>query len=244
LYICAQIKRMASQESKDGRQEIVELLKQKACTKQELYGMMQELFKEFKKQLKDIATYLESNIGEIDKRVSVEYEEQGGFEANLKFSGDILLFTMHSNIFSFNENHQIHKSAYVESDSRNQYFGMLQIHNFLADSFKYKRMNDLGYLIGRIFVNREKHFFVEGKRQLGFMFNNIDTMILNETYIKSIIEAAIVCALDFELLVPPFDKVRELTVFQKIQQQGNASFKTGKRLGFELSAQANDTNIV
>ncbi len=235
---------MASQEGKDSRQEIVDLLKQKACTKQELYEMLQEIFKAFKIQLKEIAGYLESNIGAIDKRVSVEYEEKGGFEAHLKFSGDILLFTMHSNIFSFDENHQVHKSAYIEKDNRNQYFGMLQIHNFLADSFKYKRMNDLGYLIGRVFINREKHFFVEGKRQLGFLFNDVDKMVLNDVYIKSIVEAAIVCALDFELLVPPFDKVRELTVFQKIQQQGNASFKTGKRLGFELSAQAKDTDIV
>jgi len=234
---------MATEENKDGRQEIVELLKQKACTKQELYEMMQSIFSEFKTQLKDIATYLQSNIGDIDKRVSVEYEEQGAFEAHLKFSGDILLFTMHSNIFSFDENHHVHKSPYIEKDKRNQYFGMLQIHNFLADSFKFKRMNDLGYLIGRVFINREKHFFVEGKRQLGFLFNDLDKMVLNDIYIKSIIEAAVVCALDFELLVPPFDKVRELTVFQKIQQQGNASFKTGKRLGFELSAKANNNTI-
>lgn len=222
---------------KDGRSEIVQLLKEKACTKQELYGMMKSIFGAFKNELKDITAYLQKAIGEIDQRVSVEYEEQGDFEAHLKFSGDILLFTMHSNIFGFDENHHVHKSSYVEKDSRNQYFGMLQVHNFLADSFKFKRMNDLGYLIGRVFINREKHFFVEGKRQLGFMFNDLDNMVLNEVYIKSIIEAAVICALDFELLVPPFDKVRELTVFQKIQQQGNASFKTGKRLGFELSAQ-------
>jgi len=224
---------------KTGKAAIVALLKQKACTKQELYELIQQTFAEVKIKLAAIAEYLQKEVGAIDERVVVEYEENGAFEARLKFSGDILLFSMHSNIFSFDENHQVHKSKYVQEDGRNQYFGMLQIHNFLADSFKYKRMNDLGYLIGRVFINREKHFFVEGKRQLGFMFSDLDKQILNDKYIDSIIESAIVSALDFELLVPPFDKVREITVFQKIQQQGNASFKTGKRLGFELSAKAN-----
>ena len=225
---------------KTGKAAIVDLLKQKASTKQALYEQMQSTFAEFKIKLKAMVEYLQNEVGIIDKRVVVEYKENGNFEASIKFSGDILLLSMHSNIFSFDKNHQVHKSKYVEQDSRNKYFGMLQIHNFLADSFKYKRMNDLGYLIGRVFINREKHFFVEGKRQLGFMFNDLDKQILNDNYINSIIESAIISALDFELLVPPFDKVRVLTVLQKIQQQGNASFKTGKHLGFELSAQAED----
>lgn len=229
---------------KTGKAAIVELLKQKACTKQQLYSLMQSTFTEVKTKLKNMVTYLQTEVSSIDKKVVITYEENGAFEARIKFSGDILLFTMHSNIFSFDKNHQVHKSKYVAQDTRNQYFGMLQIHNFLADSFKYKRMNDLGYLIGRVFINREKHFFVEGKRQLGFMFNDLDKQILNNQYIDSFIQSAIISALDFELLVPPYDKVRELTVFQKIQQQGNASFKTGKRLGFELSAQADDSNVM
>lgn len=227
---------------KTGKAAIVELLKQKASTKQALYQLIETTFAEVKIKLAAMVAFLQNEVGSVDERVVVEYEENGAFEARIKFSGDILLFSMHSNIFSFDENHQVHKSKYVQQDDRNQYFGMLQIHNFLADSFKYKRMNDVGYLIGRVFINREKHFFVEGKRQLGFMFSDLDKQILSDSYVNNIIESAIISALDFELLVPPFDKVRTLTVFQKIQQQGNASFKTGKRLGFELSTQ--EENVV
>lgn len=219
-----------------GREYIAELLKKKACTKQEIYQMMQDNFDVFKTELKDIANHLEEKVSSVDHRVTVEYSEEGSFEAHLKFSGDVLVFTMHSNVFSFEDNHAIHQSKYIKSDSRNEYFGMIQIHNFLADSFKFKRLNDIGYLIGRIFINREQHFFVEGQRQLGFLFNDVDKMELNKIYIKSIIEQAIIYALDFELLVPPYDKMKQLSVIQKIQQQGNASFKTGKRLGFEFSA--------
>ena len=49
---------------------------------------------------------------------------------------------------------------------------MINIYNFLADSFKYNRLNDVGYLVGRVFLNKDLHYFVEGKRQLGFLYND------------------------------------------------------------------------
>ena len=42
------------------------------------------------------------------------------------------------------------------------YCGVINMYNFLSDSFKYNRENDLGYLIGRMFINKE-NTFVEGK---------------------------------------------------------------------------------
>ena len=36
--------------------------------------------------------------------------------------------------------------------------------------------------------------------------------------------------------MPPFDEVKEITVYQKIEQMGNAAVKTGKRLGFQFQA--------
>ena len=32
--------------------------------------------------------------------------------------------------------------------------GIINIYNFLSDSFKYNRESDLGYLVGRIFINK------------------------------------------------------------------------------------------
>ena len=41
--------------------------------------------------------------------------------------------------------------------------------------------NDLGYLIGRIFINHENHFMVQGKRQLGFLYNDFINQLLIKT---------------------------------------------------------------
>ena len=66
---------------------------------------------------------------------------------------------MHTNTFSFDKSHQIWNSSYVKEDEYKAYCGVINVYNFLSDSFKYNRANDLGYMIGRLFINKEKHFF-------------------------------------------------------------------------------------
>ena len=45
-------------------------------------------------------------------------------------------------------------TSYVKEDKNRSYCGVIHLYNFLADSFKYNRLNDVGYLIGRVFIIR------------------------------------------------------------------------------------------
>jgi len=221
---------------KTGRELILQALQEKASTKQKIYRTTLKIFEDLKKTLKEIQADLNKEIKKVDKSVEISYEAKGTFEAEIKFSGDVLIFSMHTNVFTFNDDHFIHKTGYVEEDPSRAYCGTIQIYNFLTDSFKYNRSNDVGYLIARIFINKEKHFFVEGKRQLGFLYTDFENITISKESIKAIIESAMLYAIDFDLLVPPYNEVKELTLLQKIQQTGTTSFKTGKRLGFRFEA--------
>jgi hypothetical protein len=163
-------------------------------------------------------------------------KENGAYELELKFGSEILIFSLHTDIFNFDDNHFTQKLDYVKEDSSRSYVSIIKIYNFLADSFIYNRNQDVGYLIARIFINKENHFFVEGKRQLGFLYNDFENAIIDENTINEIIMSAILYALEFDLLVPPFDSIKEITVYQKIEQLGNAALKTGKRMGFKFQA--------
>ena len=231
---------MDKTERKPALEIVLDLLKEKACTKQEVYTNTLEVFEEIKKRLKDTQVELLKKMSGIDNNIEFFYEEKGTFEANLTFGGDILVLTMHTNVFGFNDEHFVAKSKYVQEDFKRGYCGIISMYNFLKDSLKYKRINDVGYLIGRIFINKEKHFFMEGKRQLGFLYNDFENNILDENYIKAIIESAMIYCLDFDLLTPPYNSVNEMSVSEKIQQAGALSFKTGKRLGFKFQADGDD----
>ena len=157
-------------------------------------------------------------------------------ESELKVAGDLLILSMHSNIFEFNREHSIWKLEYVKKDILKSYTGIINIYNFLADSFKYNRMEDLGYLIGRIFINMDGCFFVEGKRQLGFPLKDFGKKKIDKESLTHIINTAIKYALDFDLLVPPYEQVMVASVQQMTQKITHSKMKTGKRLGFKFKS--------
>jgi hypothetical protein len=143
---------------------------------------------------------------------------------------------MHSNAFQFNREHLIWRNSYAQENPLNTYCGIINIYNFLNDSFRYNRVDDLGYLIARVFVNRDFYFLVEGKRQLGYMHNVFGQDKLDKGPIKEIIQNAILYALEFDLLVPPYDAMKIATVEQMNQNIENSKLQTGKRLGFKFNS--------
>lgn len=208
-------------------------LKSKGNLKQEVYETTLSAFVKLKNVLEAYTNELSAKCNGAS--FDVEYKENGKFEAEMKFAGDVLIFNMHTNVFSFPDEYFINNTPYVQADESRKYCGMIEVYNFLADSFKYSRYNDSGFLIARIFINKEGHFFVEGEEQLGFLYKDFDNLVINEDFLGLVIEQAMIFSLDFDAWAPKYQEVRELTVGQKLQQTATVSVKTSKRLGFTLS---------
>lgn len=215
---------------------IIDTLVEKAAMKQKVYDNTFETFNMIKDVLHEMSNDLNSNLKSNEKRIKLEYRDRGKFEAEIRVAGDILIFSMHTNVFEFDRDHSIWKLPYVQADRLNSYCGVINIYNFLTDSFKYNRIDDLGYLIGRMFINREKHYFVEGKRQMGFLYNNFGQAVMSNEALKKILETAILYSLEFDLLVPPYDMVKIATVAQMNTKIENSKLQTGKRLGFKFNS--------
>jgi hypothetical protein len=209
----------------------------KTNLKQEVYQKAVSSFALLKEVLKELADdYRVKLKDKVDDSVLPVYQEKGPFEAEFRLGGDMLIFSMHSNVFVFNREHPIWKLDYIKENALNSYCGVFNIYNFLADSFKYNRSEDLGYLIARIFVNRENHFFVEGKRQSSELVKDFGSDEMTKEYMKEIIETAVQYAIDFDLLVPPYDQVKIVTVDQMNAEINNSKIQTGKRLGFKFNS--------
>ena len=151
------------------------LIFEKSEFKQQVYNATKESFELFRTTTHQLINLLQAERQRKGSTVRFSYEDRGDFEFEAQFGGDVLLFLMHTNIFEFSRNHEVMKSPYIREDPHRSYCGVVQIYNFLADSFAYQRDNDLGYLIGRVFINAEKHYFIEGKRELGMLYNNFHT---------------------------------------------------------------------
>ena len=223
-------------ESDEKRQAIVTNLRDKAVLKQKVYDNTLDTFIKLKKIIAAIAREINAEIGDADKRVKLEFRERGKFDVEIKVAGDILIFSMHSNVFEFDRNHPIWKTPYIQKDKNNSYSGIINIYNFLADSFKYSRQEDLGYLIARIFINHENQYFVEGKRQMGMLFTNYGSEEISRDALKKILFTAIQYSQEFDLLVPPYDAVKIASVGQVEAKIQFSKMATGKRMGFQFNS--------
>lgn len=223
-------------QQKAPQEMIVDTLVEKAAMKQKVYDNTFESFNIIKEVLHEMSNELNNNLKSNEKRIKLEYRDRGKFEAEIRVAGDILIFSMHTNVFEFDRDHSIWKLPYVQENKLNSYCGMINIYNFLTDSFKYNRIDDLGYLIGRLFINRDKHYFVEGKRQMGFLYNNFGQATINKDAIKKVLETSVLYSLEFDLLVPPYDMVKIASVAQMNTKIESSKLQTGKRLGFKFNS--------
>src|SRR6201997_4810936 len=150
------------------KEQILKMLREKSVMKQDVYKNTHNAFGILKEVIKDIADDLKAEAKKIDNRITVEYRFTSDHEVELKVAGDMLVFYMHSNVFEFDKSHPMYKTGYIKQNELNSYSGIIYVYNFLADSFKYNRLQDLGYLISRIFINRESRFFMESKLPFGY----------------------------------------------------------------------------
>lgn len=214
------------------RSEIVDTLKKKATLKQTVYDNTYSVMTQLKEILQEYAVEANELLEGADRRVKLEYRDRGKHEAQLQLAGDILIFSMHTNVFQFERDNIIWKNSYVQKSKENSYCGVINIYNFLTDSFKYNRQSDEGYLIGRLFINREMQYLVEGKRQVSFRHNNFGNGVITTEALTEIIESAIGYTLEFDLLVPPFDTIKIASVEQMNTKIENSRQQTGKRMGY------------
>ena len=218
--------------------ELFTELVEKAELKQLVYKNTLEAFVLVRETVKQLKSDYEGFCKARNAETPIPFESRTicDFQIELKFGGDLLLFNMHSNIFEFPRQHKVMRTPYVKEDKSRSYCGVINIYNFLSDSFKYNRINDSGYLIGRIFINKDNHYFIEGKRELGFLFNNFGKHQINKDKTKTIVEAAISYTINFDLLTPPYEQVKVVSVNEMKSELDAISLKTGKRLGFKFQA--------
>lgn len=210
------------------------LLISKGQLKQDIFDVTLETMQLFKDCAKEFENYYRVNFAEEHEDIQVRYDNKTQYQFQLKFAGDVLVFLMHSNIFEFSRDHEVMRSSYIKEDKSRSYCGMIQIFNFLGDSFKYNRVNDLGYMIGRILVNKEGHYFIEGKKELAQVLNNFSSNKVTKEGIKEILKSAIEYTINFDLLVPNYEESKIITVNDMLQIEDQNLMKTGKRLGFSF----------
>lgn len=221
----------------EGKKILINLLKVKSGHKQKVFKNTKTQFGLFKKVLAEVVDSLDKELDA--SKIRLRLEDKGDSEAHLYIGSDVLVFHMHSNVFRLPNTDFATQTSYVMNNPLNAYCGIIRVYNFLADSYEFNRHHDIGYMICRVLVNSENHFKVEGKGQLGYIYQNFMNQTLNADIMREMILRIAIYAIDFDLLTPPYQTVSQVSVAELQTLSSDSKQKTGKRLGFQFSTKSN-----
>jgi len=212
---------------------IAQGLSGKASAKQAIFRATQSAFDVLRQVSQELCLELTQRITTtVDASVRIEYYPVNGMEFHIRFSGDLLVFVMHSNIVTFPDSFGPMATPYVEADFRRRFFGHIMAYNFMADSIKYQRLSDPGYLVGRLLVNIDSHYFLEGVEQLELPDHDMSDSPVTAAAMRLFVESAMIAAVNNDLIAPPMQDIQKISVKQKLENQ---QVSRGSKVGFSFS---------
>lgn len=214
--------------------DIVAQLQLKAQLKAHIINVANESFEVLNQMLENLTEEYNSILG--DSGVKVELKRPSQRVLQISADEDTLIFSLQTNVFQFDREHEAWQTKYVTENPARSYACVVNIYNFLTDSFKYDRDEDLGYLVARVFINAEGAFFVEGKRQKGMGSKDYGKKLLDAENWRKIVETALKYCIEFDLLLPPYDNVKVTDLAHMNLEIMLSKTKTGKRLGFQFNS--------
>ncbi|MGE4288876.1 MAG: hypothetical protein AB7E36_09315 [Salinivirgaceae bacterium] len=218
---------------------ILDTLVEKSIVKQETYLETLENFIQLKKVSQYIISNYKKQLSNSSQKINLSFSETGVFESSMQVAGDMIIFNMHTNVFTFDPKHWIWENEYVKTNQLNGYCGVINVYNFLADSFKYNRLTDYGFIVARIFINREGYYFLEGNPNFGSFNDDFGKQKLDMARMREIVQSIIQYAMEVDLVVPPLESIQVASVEQMMDKRNSSKIEIGKPLGFQSKANTN-----
>jgi hypothetical protein len=223
-------------EQLDPLEHIRQLLESKSTAKQITYKNLVSAFGVLSKESKRIIVELKKMVRPGDEDVTVNFQSVNEHEFHVKLAGDLLVFVLHTNVVTFDDAHPVMQDPYTKQNDVNRYFGQIMIYNFMADSIKFNRVNDPGYLLARLLINHEGRYVIEGEGQLNAIANRISSDAITEAELNVLVKLALTIAIENDLMAPPFPDVRFITLYQKMEK--TQELGGGQKIGFRMSYQS------
>jgi hypothetical protein len=214
--------------------QIVAALAEKACLKQSISRSTRTVFDAMKSITARLAQQLAEEMRVIDGTVEIDFKELSAYEFQLRFANDVLMFTLHTNVAALDAAHILLKNPYVAEDPHRGYFGAILVYNYMADSVRFNRLQDPGWLVGRMLLNKDSHFYVEGIRHLNFLHPDIAQNQVTEGLLREFVESTILLAIEQDLVAPGYPEIQVVPLGVKLATQVVSS---GTKVGFQNSAQ-------
>lgn len=213
------------------------LLETKSTAKQITYKNLVAAFQTLQADARQVIAEVKAKTKPGDQDVTTDFLVVNEHEFQVKLAGDLLVFVLHTNIVTFQEDHPVMQTEYIRQQTVNRYFGQIMIYNFMSDSIRFNRVNDPGYLLARLLINHEGRYVIEGDGPLAQFSQQVSDTAISEIELTNLVKIALALAIENDLVAPPFPQVRFITLHQKLEK--TQELGAGQKIGFRMSYQSN-----
>jgi len=213
--------------------QILETVNTKCAHKARVLAHSAATFATMKEEARGLMSALHTDCAD-ECDASLAFKDMGKTQFHMMVGEDVLIFNLHDDVFEIDPSHPARKMSYVKDDGMRAFCGMVSIYNFLRTSLDKNRPEDVGYLIGRVFINSENHFFVEGKKRLGFLYSDFGSQLFDAGAMREVMMSSILHCLDYDLQVPPYEAFSALNVLQIQSINGTSGSQPARPLGFHF----------
>lgn len=161
-----------------------------------------------------------------------KFEQTHAFECRLQVGEETLVIFLHPEIIHAQNVIPANAESYVKEDLNRLLCGMILVYTFRTESIQQNELDNPGFLLARIFINSEKHFYIEGRKPMSFLMNRFEEYEMTAEMIEDILLECISYSLQFHFYPPSFEDAFIISLGQKEMIESSHSNRKAAHLGF------------
>lgn len=217
---------------------IYETLRGKSALNKKVLTETQQAFRILRERAEKTALRLREIIVSKKDEMEAKVGDGGEFSFSIEIGPDIITFSNMQDVSAPSGEMPCLKSAYVQQDPSRAYFGQILVYNFLTSSYLQRRMQDPGYMVARILVNKDGVFTVEGVGKVTEEFTDLSATPVNVENMQKLVETCILASLAIDLMMPPADQIQIIPLETHL---ATGVVQGIEKVGFRVNAKARTT---
>lgn len=221
-----------------GVDAIYETLRGKSALNKKVMTETQQAFALLRECSEKTALKLREIIVSKKDELEAKVDDGGEHNFSVEIGPDVIAFTNVHDVSAPSADMACLKSDYVREDPSRAYFGQILVYNFLTTSYLQRKMDEPGYMVARILVNKDGRFTVEGVGKMAEAFSDLASNTVSKETMQKVVESCILAALAIDLMMPPADQIQIISLEAQFASKVT---KEMEKVGFRVSARARHT---
>lgn len=153
-------------------------------------------------------------------------------EIQFQFGNEVIIALIHPQSINAAGVIQANSEKYIKENALRTICSMVLIYSFRLHALEKSEAESNGFLLARIFINADNHFFVESHQPQPFLWNQIGDNEVKQESVKQILSNCLHLSQQIQLYAPSYSDISVINLSDKDLILENSNSNNAHRLGF------------